>query len=125
MKVREEEEEEEEGKWPRVHVFTSRGCVNEKCSGGKRADIFPGEEGSPPLMPPYPGGVDNGFERVCAPFVHSPRAKVHFFDLRPSAALSWTFVSWFDAWSARRRGYDIRIELNFAFSRQVLIIFGF
>lgn len=53
MKVR-EEEEEEEGKWPRVHVFTSRGCVNEKCSGGKRADIFPGEEGSPPLMPPYP-----------------------------------------------------------------------
>lgn len=25
------------GKWPRVHVFTSRGCVNEKCSGGKRA----------------------------------------------------------------------------------------
>lgn len=25
------------GKWPSVHVFTSRGCVNEKCSGGKRA----------------------------------------------------------------------------------------
>lgn len=44
MKV---QEKEEGSKWPRVHVFTSRGRVNEKCSGGKRAwDIFPGEEGS-------------------------------------------------------------------------------
>lgn len=45
------------------------GVCNEKCSGGKRAsDIFPaaGRRVASPLMPPHPGGVDNGFERVCA-----------------------------------------------------------
>lgn len=72
------------------------GVCNEKCSGGKRAsDIFPaaGRRVASPLMPPHPGGVDNGFERVCA--LPSPRESAL---LRPppfhpfSLDLSWTFI---------------------------------
>lgn len=56
-------------------------------------------------MPPYPRGVDNGFERVLRPIRASPSPTVHF-------ALSWTPSRFVQG----RRGCDIR---EYRISREV------
>lgn len=56
-------------------------------------------------MPPYPRGVDNGFECVLRPIRASPSPTVHF-------ALSWTPSRFVQG----RKGCDIR---EYRISREV------